>query len=339
MDKTLKTIMEEAITGSLNNKKAELLFNRIMAGDFSEIQLSAILASLRARGESIEEIIGATKAMRNHSRKIVGYEDAIDIVGTGGDGKGTLNISTASAIVVSGVGIKVAKHGNKNISSQSGAANILENLGVNIMMKPEVAQRCLEDIGICFMMAPIFHPAMKNVMSVRNELGIRTVFNILGPMTNPAGVKKQLTGTFSESLLEPMAQTLLSLGTESAWLVHGGDGTDEISISDLTKIVEIKDGIIKRFTLNPTDFGFKLKPFSELVGGNPEFNAAQLMNLLEGQSGAYRDSVLINSAAAIFISGLANNLKEGIILAERSIDEGKALNKLNQLKKISFQDT
>lgn len=339
MDKTLKTIMEEAITGSLNNKKAELLFNRIMAGDFSEIQLSAILASLRARGESIEEIIGATKAMRNHSRKIVGYEDAIDIVGTGGDGKGTLNISTASAIVVSGVGIKVAKHGNKNISSQSGAANILENLGVNIMMKPEVAQRCLEDIGICFMMAPIFHPAMKNVMSVRNDLGIRTVFNILGPMTNPAGVKKQLTGTFSETLLEPMAQTLLSLGTESAWLVHGGDGTDEISISDLTKIVEIKDGIIKRFTLNPTDFGFKLKPFSELVGGNPEFNAAQLMNLLEGQSGAYRDSVLLNSAAAIFISGLANNLKEGIILAERSIDEGKALNKLNQLKKTSFQDT
>ena len=339
MDKTLKTIMEEAITGSLNNKKAELLFNRIMAGDFSEIQLSAILASLRARGESIEEIIGATKAMRNHSRKIVGDEDAIDIVGTGGDGKGTLNISTASAIVVSGVGIKVAKHGNKNISSQSGAANILENLGVNIMMKPEVAQRCLEDIGICFMMAPIFHPAMKNVMSVRNDLGIRTVFNILGPMTNPAGVKKQLTGTFSETLLEPMAKTLLSLGTESAWLVHGGDGTDEISISDLTKIVEIKDGIIKRFTLNPTDFGFKLKPFSELVGGNPEFNAAQLMNLLEGQSGAYRDSVLLNSAAAIFISGLANNLKEGIILAERSIDEGKALNKLNQLKKISFQDT
>ena len=339
MDKTLKTIMEEAITGSLNNKKAELLFNRIMAGDFSEIQLSAILASLRARGESIEEIIGATKAMRNHSRKIVGYEDAIDIVGTGGDGKGTLNISTASAIVVSGVGIKVAKHGNKNISSQSGAANILENLGVNIMMKPEVAQRCLEDIGICFMMAPIFHPAMKNVMSVRNDLGIRTVFNILGPMTNPAGVKKQLTGTFSETLLEPMAKTLLSLGTESAWLVHGGDGTDEISISDLTKIVEIKDGIIKRFTLNPTDFGFKLKPFSELVGGNPEFNAAQLMNLLEGQSGAYRDSVLLNSAAAIFISGLANNLKEGIILAERSIDEGKALNKLNQLKKTSFQDT
>ena len=339
MDKTLKTIMEEAITGSLNNKKAELLFNRIMAGDFSEIQLSAILASLRARGESIEEITGATKAMRNHSRKIVGYEDAIDIVGTGGDGKGTLNISTASAIVVSGVGIKVAKHGNKNISSQSGAANILENLGVNIMMKPEVAQRCLEDIGICFMMAPIFHPAMKNVMSVRNDLGIRTVFNILGPMTNPAGVKKQLTGTFSETLLEPMAKTLLSLGTESAWLVHGGDGTDEISISDLTKIVEIKDGIIKRFTLNPTDFGFKLKPFSELVGGNPEFNAAQLMNLLEGQSGAYRDSVLLNSAAAIFISGLANNLKEGIILAERSIDEGKALNKLNQLKKTSFQDT
>ena len=338
MDKALKTILEEAITQSLSDKKAELLFNRIMSGVFSEIQLSAILAALRARGETIEEIIGATKAMREHSKKITGDLNAIDIVGTGGDGKGTLNISTASAIVVSGVGIKVAKHGNKNISSKSGAANVLESLGVNIMMTPEMAQSCLEEIGICFMMAPIFHPAMKNVMQVRNDLGIRTLFNILGPMTNPAGVTKQLTGAFSEKLLEPMAKTLLSLGTQSAWLVHGKDGTDEISSSDLTEVVEIKNGTIKRFTFNPVEYGFKFQPFRELIGGDPVFNASKMKYLLDGELGPYRDSVLLNSAAAIYISGATNDIKEAINFAIKSIDEGKALNKLNELKNFSSKE-
>ena len=338
MDKALKIILEEAITQSLSDKKAELLFNRIMSGVFSEIQLSAILAALRARGETIEEIIGATKAMREHSKKIAGDLNAIDIVGTGGDGKGTLNISTASAIVVSGVGIKVAKHGNKNISSKSGAANVLESLGVNIMMTPEMAQSCLEEIGICFMMAPIFHPAMKNVMPVRNDLGIRTLFNILGPMTNPAGVTKQLTGAFSEKLLEPMAKTLLSLGTQSAWLVHGKDGTDEISSSDLTEVVEIKNGTIKRFTFNPVEYGFKFQPFRELIGGDPVFNASKMKYLLDGELGPYRDSVLLNSAAAIYISGATNDIHEAINFAIKSIDEGKALNKLNELKKFSSKE-
>ena len=219
-------IFYESLEKSLSVEKSELLFNHIMSGDFSDIKLSAILSTIRSRGETVDEIIGATKAMRKHSKKIISDENTIDIVGTGGDGKGTLNISTASALVVAGAGVKVAKHGNKNISSKSGAANILESLGVDIMMDTKIAQQSLEQFGICFMMAPLYHPAMKNVMSVRSELGIRTIFNILGPMTNPAGVKRQLTGAFDKNLLEPMAQTLLSLGTKKAWLVHGSDGTD-----------------------------------------------------------------------------------------------------------------
>ncbi len=335
MDKDIKIILEKALTRSLSVEEAEFLFNKIMKGAFSNVQLGAILASLRTRGETLEEIIGATKALRQHSKKIVGGKDVVDIVGTGGDGKGTLNISTASAIVVAGAGVRVAKHGNKNISSQSGAANILEALGINVMMEPSIAQKCLNEIGICFLMAPVFHPAMKNVMPVRNELGIRTLFNILGPMTNPAQVTKQLTGVFDKTLLESMAQTLLSLNTDSAWLVHGDDGTDEISISGVTHVVEIKNGTMTKFILNPIDHGLKLHPFKELIGGSPHHNASQLRALLSGKLGAYRDSVLLNSAAAIYIAGRVRNLKEGILLASKSIDEGKALKKLNELKGLS----
>ena len=218
--------------------------------------------------------------MRRHSKKITSDENTIDIVGTGGDGKGTLNISTASALVTAGAGIKVAKHGNKNISSKSGAANILEALGINIMMDPKIAKQSLDQIGICFMMAPLYHPAMKNVMPVRTELGTRTIFNILGPMTNPAGVKIQLTGAFDKKLLEPMAQTLLSLGTKSAWLVHGGDGTDELSIAGISYVLEIKNGLINKFTIDPKDLGITTHPFGELIGGDSKYNASELSALL-----------------------------------------------------------
>ena len=324
-------IFYESLEKSLSVEKAEILFNNIMAGNFSDIKLSAILSTLRSRGETVDEIIGATKAMRKHSKKIISDDDTIDVVGTGGDGKGTLNISTASAIVAAGAGVKVAKHGNKNISSKSGAANILEELGVDIIMDSKVSQQCLNNVGICFMMAPIFHPAMKNVIKVRSELGIRTIFNILGPMTNPAGVKKQLTGAFNQSVLEPMAQTLLSLGTKSAWLVHGSDGTDELSISGLTYVIELKNGLINKFTINPKDFGLKIYPFSELIGGDPAYNASKLLSVLSGEKCAYRDSVILNSAAAIYISGKTRDFKLGIIEAIKSIDEGKAIYKLNEL--------
>ncbi len=238
-------------------------------------------------------------------------------------------------MVVAGAGVKVAKHGNKNISSKSGAANILESLGVDIMMDTKIAQQSLEQFGICFMMAPLYHPAMKNVMSVRSELGIRTIFNILGPMTNPAGVKRQLTGAFDKNLLEPMAQTLLSLGTKKAWLVHGSDGTDELSISGLTYVIELKNGSINKFTLDPTDYGLTIHPFNKLIGGDPKYNASELKSLLSGKKSAYRDSVILNSAAAIYISGMVDNLEMGINEATKSIDKGKALSKLNELIKFS----
>ncbi|MFL2801429.1 MAG: anthranilate phosphoribosyltransferase [Paracoccaceae bacterium] len=335
MEENKNKIFYESLENSLSIEKAELLFNYIMSGDFSDIKLSAILSSIRSRGETVDEIIGATKAMRKHSKKIIADENTIDIVGTGGDGKGTLNISTASALVAAGAGVRLAKHGNKNISSKSGAANILESLGVNIMMDPKVAQQSLNQIGLCFLMAPLYHPAMKNVMSVRSELGIRTIFNILGPMTNPAGVKKQLTGAFDKNLLEPMSQTLLSLGTKVAWLVHGSDGTDELSISGLSYVIELKNGLINRFTLNPSDLGLTIYPFNELIGGDPKYNASELKSMLSGKKSAYRDSVLLNSAAAIYISGKVENLKMGLIEATKSLDEGKALNKLNELINFS----
>ena len=329
-------IFYESLEKSLSVEKSELLFNHIMSGDFSDIKLSAILSTIRSRGETVDEIIGATKAMRKHSKKIISDDNTIDIVGTGGDGKGTLNISTASALVVAGAGVKVAKHGNKNISSKSGAANILESLGVDIMMDTKIAQQSLEQLGICFMMAPLYHPAMKNVMSVRSELGIRTIFNILGPMTNPAGVKRQLTGAFDKNLLEPMAQTLLSLGTKKAWLVHGSDGTDELSISGLTYVIELKNGSINKFTLDPNDLGFTIHPFNKLIGGDPKYNASELKSLLSGKKSAYRDSVILNSAAAIYISGMVDNLEMGINEATKSIDKGTALAKLNEL--INFSE-
>ena len=335
MEENKNKIFYECLDNSLSVEKAELLFNYIMSGDFSDIKLSAILSTLRSRGETVDEIIGATKAMRKHSKKIIADENTIDIVGTGGDGKGTLNISTASALVATGAGVKLAKHGNKNISSKSGAANILESLGVDIMMDTKVAQQSLNQIGLCFLMAPLYHPAMKNVMSVRSELAIRTIFNILGPMTNPAGVKKQLTGAFDKNLLEPMSQTLLSLGTKVAWLVHGSDGTDELSISGLSYVIELKNGLINKFTLNPSDLGLSTHPFNELLGGDPKYNASELKSLLLGKKSAYRDSVLLNSAAAIYISGKVENLKMGLIEATKSLDEGKALNKLNELINFS----
>ena len=334
MEENKNNIFDESLEKSLSVEKAELLFNYIMSGDFSDIKLSAILSTIRSRGETVDEIIGATKAMRKYSKKITSDDNTIDIVGTGGDGKGTLNISTASALVAAGAGVKVAKHGNKNISSKSGAANILESLGVNIMMDTKIAQQCLEKIGICFMMAPLYHPAMKNVMNVRTELGVRTIFNILGPMTNPAGVVRQLTGAFDKKLLEPMAQTLLSLGTKTAWLVHGSDGTDELSISGFSYVIELKNGSINKFTLDPSDFGLTIHPFNKLIGRDPKYNALELTSLLSGKKSAYRDSVILNSAAAIYISGKVDDLITGINEAIKSIDNGIALNKLNEL--VSF---
>jgi anthranilate phosphoribosyltransferase len=259
----------------------------------------------------------------------------MDIVGTGGDGKGTLNISTAAAFVVAGAGVPVAKHGNRNLSSRSGAADVLTQMGVDVMVPPEVAERALAKAGICFMMAPMHHPATRHVMPVRGELGTRTVFNVLGPLTNPAGVRRQLTGAYASALLRPMAEVLRELGSTDAWLVHGHDGTDELSIAGPTTVAILRDGEVSERTVTPEEAGLPTHPFSAIRGGEPAGNARAFRALLEGEASAYRDAVLLNAAAALVVAGVASDLAEGAALAARSIDEGRAAEKVAALARIT----
>jgi anthranilate phosphoribosyltransferase len=259
----------------------------------------------------------------------------MDIVGTGGDGKGTLNISTAAAFVVAGAGVPVAKHGNRNLSSKSGSADALTELGLNVMVGPEVVERCLSEAGIGFMMAPMHHPAMRHVGPVRMELGTRTIFNILGPLTNPAGAKRQLTGAFTARLIRPMAETLLALGSEKAWLVHGGDGTDELAISARSQVAALENGAVREFDIGPEDAGLPYHPFEHILGGSPAENAAAFRALLDGATGAYRDAVLFNSAAALVVADRAATLTEGVDIARASIDSGAAKAKVAALARIT----
>jgi anthranilate phosphoribosyltransferase len=259
----------------------------------------------------------------------------MDIVGTGGDGKGTLNISTATAFVVAGAGVTVAKHGNRNLSSKSGAADALTEMGLNVMVGPEVVERCLAQAGIGFMMAPMHHPAIRHVMPVRAELGTRTIFNILGPLTNPAGVKRQLTGAFSDRLIRPMAETLRALGSEKAWLVHGGDGTDELSIAAPSRVAALEGGQIREFELHPEEAGLPLHPFEAIMGGSPAENAQAFRALLDGAPGAYRDAVLLNAAAALVVADRAASLPEGVEMARASIDSGAARARIEALRRLT----
>jgi anthranilate phosphoribosyltransferase len=259
----------------------------------------------------------------------------MDIVGTGGDGKGTLNISTATAFVVAGAGVVVAKHGNRNLSSKSGTADVQAELGINVMVGPEVVEQAIAEAGIGFMMAPIHHPAMKHVGPVRLELGSKTIFNILGPLTNPAGVKRQLTGAFAPDLIHPMAETLQQLGTEKAWLVHGSDGTDEITICGPTAVAALEDGKVRSREIHPEDAGLPVHRFRDIIGGTPQENAVALMDLLNGTQGAYRDAVLLNAAAALVVADKAATLKDGVEMARESIDSGKAKAALETLARIT----
>jgi anthranilate phosphoribosyltransferase len=251
-------------------------------------------------------------------------EGAIDIVGTGGDGKGTLNISTAAALVVAGAGVPVAKHGNRNLSSRSGAADALAELGVNVMVGPEVVERALAEAGIGFMMAPVHHPATRHVMPARQELGTRTIFNILGPLTNPAAVRRQLSGAFARSVIRPMAETLGELGSDRAWVVHGADGTDEVSIAGETFVAELNEGKVHEFSVHPEDAGLAPHPLEAVLGGAPGDNGRALRGLLAGERSAYRDAVLLNAAAALLVADRAANLAEGVALAAESLDSGAA---------------
>jgi anthranilate phosphoribosyltransferase len=335
MSDDLKSLIAIAVDRSLTRAEAETAFRCLFEGEATPSQIGGLLMTLRTRGETVEEYAAAAAVMRAKCRKVRAPEGAMDIVGTGGDGKGTLNISTATAFVVAGAGVPVAKHGNRNLSSKSGAADALTQMGIDVMVGADVVERALSEVGIGFMMAPMHHPAIAHVMPTRAELGTRTIFNILGPLTNPAGVKRQLTGAFSEAMLRPMAETLMTLGSEAAWLVHGSDGTDEITITGKTKVIALKDGVIKEFDVHPEDAHLPVHPFAAIVGGTPEENARAFRALLSGETSAYRDAVLLNAAAALLIAGRASNLPEGVDMAAQSIDSGAAREKIEGLARVT----
>ncbi|MFP1645029.1 anthranilate phosphoribosyltransferase [Pontitalea aquivivens] len=331
----IRPLIGTAADRPLTRDEAEAAFEVLFEGAATPSQMGGLLMALRTRGETVEEITAAASVMRAKMHRVRAPEGAIDIVGTGGDGKGTLNISTAAAFVVAGAGVPVAKHGNRNLSSKSGAADALSALGLDVMKGPEAAERALDQAGIAFMMAPMHHPAMKHIGPTRVELGTRTIFNLLGPLTNPAGVKRQLTGAFSRRWIRPMAEVLQALGSEMAWLVHGGDGTDELSIAGISWVAALQDGTVREFEIHPEDAGLPVHPFEAIIGGEPAENARAFAGLLVGARGAYRDAVLLNAAAALVVAGRAADLKEGVALASESIDSGAAQAKLDALKAVT----
>ena len=335
MSLALKPLIAIACERPLTRTEAEAAFTILFEGEATPAQMGGFLMALRTRGETVDEYAAAATVMRAKCNKVRAPDGAIDIVGTGGDGKGTLNISTAAALVVAGAGVVVAKHGNRNLSSKSGAADALTELGLNVMIGPDVVERCLAQAGIGFMMAPMHHPATRHVAPVRMELGTRTIFNILGPLTNPAGVKRQLSGAFSASLIRPMAETLAALGAEKAWIVHGGDGTDELAISAPSQVAALVRGVVSEFVVSPDDAGLPWHPFEKILGGTPAENAAALRALLDGAPGAYRDAVLLNAAAALVVADRVSDLKDGVALARDSIDSGAAKARLALLSRIT----
>ena len=332
MSDTLRALIGLAADRPLTRAEAEEAFETLFEGAATPAQMGGLLMALRTRGETVDEFAAAATVMRAKCHRVSAPAGAMDIVGTGGDGKGTLNISTATAFVVAGAGVTVAKHGNRNLSSRSGAADALTEMGLNVMIGPEVVERCIAEAGIGFMMAPMHHPAMRHVGPVRAELGTRTIFNILGPLTNPAGVKRQLTGVFARRLIRPMAETLKALGSEKAWLVHGSDGTDELSIAGPSAVAALENGNIHEFTLHPEDAGLPVHPFEAILGGSPADNAAAFRALLDGATGAYRDAVLLNAAAALVVADKVLTLREGTELARASIDSGAAKARIEALK-------
>lgn len=332
----MKPFIGAAADRPLTRAEAEEAFGILFRGDASPAQIAGLLMALRTRGETVDEITAAAATMRAHCIAVKAPEGAIDIVGTGGTGKATLQISTATAFCTAGAGVPVAKHGNRKLSSNSGAADSLGANGINVMVGKDVVEQELREIGIGFMMAPMHHPAMKHVMPVRIDLATRTVFNILGPLTNPAGVKRQLTGTFSPDLIRPMAEVLGALGSEKAWLVHGSDGTDEITITGETAVAKLENGAVTMGTIHPEDAGLPVYPFKDIEGGSPESNGARMRAVLAGEEhGAYRDAVLLNTAAALVIADKVTDLTSGVELAAQSLDSGEALGRLVALAELT----
>jgi anthranilate phosphoribosyltransferase len=320
---------------ALTADQAEAAFDTMMSGDATPSQMGAFLMALRVRGETIPEITGAVRAMRAKMTRIEAPDGAVDTCGTGGDAAGTWNISTAAAIVVAACGVPVAKHGNRGLSSKSGAADVLAALGVNIDADMTLIRQALWDAQICFMMAPRHHSAMRHVGPTRVELGTRTIFNLMGPLSNPAGAKRQLTGVFSRAWIAPLAEVLGRLGSERAWVVHGSDGIDELTTTGPSHVAEWKDGKVATFDVTPEEAGLPRAVAADLRGGDPATNALALSALLDGHPGAYRDIVLYNSAAALLVAGKAATLRAGVGMAAAAIDGGKARAVLSKLVAIT----
>lgn len=335
-------MIREAITKLTNFEditfmEASEAMTEIMSGQASPAQLSAFLIALRMKGETIDEISGCAQVMREKAAKVeLGSDNAIDIVGTGGDGANTINISTCSAFVVAAAGVPVAKHGNRSVSSRCGSADVLEALGVNINLLPAEAVECFQKTGLCFMFAPTYHTSMKYAAGPRKELGLRTIFNILGPLANPARVRNQLLGVCDEKLVEPLTRTLANLGVKNAMTVSSQDGLDEISISAPTTVCELRDGRLTGYIIHPYQFGIKQCSLKEIRGGDAEENAEIMKGVLTGTlSGPKRDVILLNSGAALYVAGKAQTIKEGLRLATLAIDAGSAWQKLEDYRKCS----
>ncbi|MEP4248635.1 anthranilate phosphoribosyltransferase [Tateyamaria sp.] len=335
MSDALKPLIDAAANGPLTRDQAETAFQILFEGQATPSQIGGLLMALRTRGETVDEYAAAAAVMRAKCNAVRAPEGAMDIVGTGGDGKGTLNISTATAFVVAGAGVTVAKHGNRNLSSKSGAADALTQMGINVMVGPDVVESALNGAGIGFMMAPMHHPAIAHVMPTRAELGTRTIFNILGPLTNPAGVKRQLTGAYRRDLIRPMAETLGQLGSDAAWLVHGSDGTDELTICGISWVAALENGAVSEFEIHPEEAGLPVHKFEDILGGTPEDNARAFTALLDGAPGAYRDAVLLNASAALTVAGKVTDLQDGVALARTSIDSGAAKAKIKAVADIT----
>ncbi|GAA0135540.1 anthranilate phosphoribosyltransferase [Paenibacillus sp. YSY-4.3] len=333
----LQSVLNRLIQGqNLKREEARGVMELLMNGEMTHAQIGGLLMALRIKGETVDEIAGFAEVMRSHANRLqTETKQLLDTCGTGGSGIHKFNISTTSAIVASSVSVRVAKHGNRSASGRAGSADVLEALGVNIHLSADQAKHCLDDIGICFLFAQLYHPSMKYAAAPRKELGVRTIFNMLGPLTNPAGADRQVLGIYDMEKTETVAEVLRELGLKRALVVTSHEGLDEISISSATRISELRNGTVTTYDLNPSDLGLGTYPLSEMMGGDPAANADIIRRVLQGEKSAYRDVVLANAGACIYVSGLADSIREGVVIAAESIDSGKAYGKLEELIKTT----
>ena len=331
-------IAKVATGAALTREEARIAFDMLLSGDVTAAQAGAFLMALRVRGEALDEIVGAVSAMRGKMLKVKAPKGAMDIVGTGGDQSGSYNVSTLASIIVAACGVPVAKHGNRAASSKSGSADVLAALNIQLGLSPEHLTQCLEEAGLCFMFAQTHHASMRNVAAARVELGTRTLFNLLGPLSNPAGVTTHLIGVPSEIWLEPLTQVLHELGSTNVWTVHGSDGLDEVTTTGPTHVAALKNGKVERFTIHPDDAGLPVAKFEDLKGGDPEHNARHLKAVLDGEKTPYRDIGVLNAAVALVVANKASTIKEAAEVAQEAVDSGKAKTVLKRLSLVSNRE-